>query len=206
MPLRSPHPPPPERPRREKERDRRIGPRLTTGLRPLREIEDDFEVADGYPDIRGWMVTAASGTVVGSVRDLIVDPEAMLARHVQVELGPAGTDEGLGRDVLVPMSSVELDPSTDQVLTPGITVAQFAEMPPYSRALLDRDYDAGLLRRIGVRAVSEAVEAERPLESTAEREVARSTAPRPETSGAKGEADRLPGNDRLPGDDRVTGG
>ncbi len=179
MPLRSPNTPPPERPRRDSARDRRTGPRLPTGLRPLSEIEDDFEVADGYPDIRGWMVTAAGGTVVGSVRDLIVDPKSLLARYVRIELGPAGTDEGIGREVLVPIGSVELDPGTDQVLAPAISVMQFAELPSYSRAMLDRDYDAGLLRRIGVRAVSETVEAEKPLETTAEQAAATKPAERP---------------------------
>lgn len=200
MPLRSPHTPPAERPRRES-RDRRTGPRLPTGLRPLSEIEDDYEVADGYPDIRGWMVTAAGGTVVGSVRDLIVDPKALLARYVHVELGPAGTDEGIGREVLLSMGSVDLDPSTDQVLARGMTVMQFAELPPYSRAMLDRDYDAGLLRRIGVRAVSERADAERPLETTAEREVPRAASadvasPRTDAAPPTPPTEPRPGADR----------
>lgn len=137
--------------------------RLTaSGLRPLREIEHDYEVADGYDDIRGWIVTAKNGAVVGSVADLIVDPEAMLARYVLVTLGPQGTDEEVGRRVLIPITEVTLHAATDEARVPAYTAVEITDLPPYSRAMLDRDYDAGLLRRIGVRAM--VADAERPVE------------------------------------------
>lgn len=148
---------------RQSPSDRRAAMRLSaSGLRPLREIEHDYEVADGYEDIRGWIVTAKNGAVVGSVADLIVDPEAMLARYVLVALGPQGTDEEIGRRVLIPITEVTLHGSTDEARVPAYTAVEITDLPAYSRAMLDRDYDAGLLRRIGVRAV--VADAERPVD------------------------------------------
>lgn len=171
--------------------DRRAGMRLSaSGLRPLREIEHDYEVADGYEDIRGWIVTAKNGAVVGSVADLIVDTEAMLARYVLVTLGPQGTDEEIGRRVLIPITEVTLHGATDEARVPAYTAVEITDLPSYSRAMLDRDYDAGLLRRIGVRAL--VADAERPVEGmrttaehaagTASRAAAPST-PTPEAGG-----------------------
>lgn len=155
-------------PPRPSARDRRTGFRLGgSGLRPLREIEDRYEVADGYPDIRGWIVSGKGRAVVGSVSDLIVDPESLYARYLLISLGPQGTDEETGRRVLVPMTDVVLHPGTDEALIPSLTAAEIAELPAYSRAMLDRDDDAGLLRRIGVRAV--VADAERPVEVHASR-------------------------------------
>lgn len=139
--------------------DRRAELRLESGLRPLSELSD-FEVADGFQDVRGWMVTSANGSIVGTVRDLIVDPAAMLARYMDVELGPAGTDEGTGTHVLITVGATRLDAGTDQVLVPAVTAAQFNELPEYRRDLLNRDYDWGLLRRIGVNAVTSKASAE----------------------------------------------
>jgi photosynthetic reaction center H subunit len=45
-------------------------------LAPMHQL-DDYKVADGEPDIRGWSVRTADGRVAGKVDDLIVDTQAM---------------------------------------------------------------------------------------------------------------------------------
>lgn len=151
MPLRRQLPPPP--PPAPAPTDRRGGLRIQGGLRPLAEVSRQIEVADGYADIRGWMVTASGGVVAGSVRDLIIDPQAMVVRYLDIELGPPGTDAGLGRHVLLPVSAVELHPGTDEVRAAGMRPVDFLDLPEFRRELLNKDSDAGLLRRIGVKAV-----------------------------------------------------
>jgi len=47
---------------------------------------DDFEIADGEPDIRGWDVRSADGTKVGKVEDLLIDTAAMKVRYIEVKL------------------------------------------------------------------------------------------------------------------------
>ena len=45
-------------------------------IAPLGEL-DDFKVADGDPDIRGWDVTTQDGRRVGEVDELLVVTGAM---------------------------------------------------------------------------------------------------------------------------------
>lgn len=132
--------------------DRRSRLRLQSGLQPLGEVHQ-FEVADGDLDIRGWMVASADGATLGTVRELIVDLDLLRARYVVVDLGPPGTNETFGRAVLVPVEWARLDPARDQVMLPDLTWDAVEALPEYTREALDRDYEAGLLRRIGVAAV-----------------------------------------------------
>lgn len=77
-------------------------------LKRLNEL-DDFMVAGGDPDPRGWDVTGADGREIGHVRDLLVDTTAMKARYLDVEVdgGESGssTDE---RHLLVPVDAVAI--------------------------------------------------------------------------------------------------
>lgn len=140
--------------------DRRTAPRLENGLLPLSESFQHFAVADGSPDVRGWIATVARGTVVGTVRDLLIDPHALVARYAVVELGPQGTDESTGRAVMAPLAHAELRSATDELHFPRHSFLDFMELPEYRRGGLDQDFEAGLLRRIGVHAVAEMTDEE----------------------------------------------
>ena len=111
-------------------------------IAPLGEL-DDFKVADGDPDIRGWDVTTQDGRRVGEVDDLLVDTSAMKVRYIAVDLDDdvAGSD----RKVLVPIGAAQLDDDDDRVLVIGISAEQFATLPEYRREAFDRDYESSLL-------------------------------------------------------------
>jgi len=47
---------------------------------------DDFKIADGDPDIRGWDVRGTDGEKIGEVEDLLVDTAAMKVRYIEVRL------------------------------------------------------------------------------------------------------------------------
>ena len=97
----------------------------TTGrnedLRRLSEL-DDFEVADGYPDIRGWEVKTPDGRTLGKVDDLIVSISEMRVRYLDVDVDrslasavsdaarPKGAEEG---HALVPIGTATLDDARD---------------------------------------------------------------------------------------------
>ncbi len=55
---------------------------------------DDFSIAEGEPDIRGWDVRGADGTKVGEVEDLLIDTAAMKVRYIEVKL-----DRDVAKDV-----------------------------------------------------------------------------------------------------------
>lgn len=91
---------------------------------------DDFKVADGEPDVRGWPVRTADGECAGKVDDLIVDTAAMQVRFLDVELDRRTLRLNEDRHVLVPMSEARLDDVNDDVVLGSMTVEQVAHLQP----------------------------------------------------------------------------
>jgi hypothetical protein len=56
--------------------------RATVPLGRLRR----YKVADGDPDVRGWQVYGNDGQTIGQVDDLLVDPDALKVRYLQIRL------------------------------------------------------------------------------------------------------------------------
>ena len=119
---------------------------------PLDEL-DDYEVAEGDPDVRGWEVFGSDGQRIGRVDELLVDVVARKVRYLDVEIG-AESDAGGRTHVLVPIGYARLE-HDDHVIIDGLTRASVASVPVYSpgsltpddetrlRTHFDRDYAAG---------------------------------------------------------------
>jgi len=113
---------------------------------------DDYKVADGYPDIRGWDVKTADGRTVGEVKDLIADTAAMRVRYLDVEVDrtigelarDATTPGDQERHVLIPVGTVRLDDARDDVLVDGYTAEQIAGLPRYAGGAIPADYERTL--------------------------------------------------------------
>ena len=114
------------------------------GLRRLSEL-DDYRVANGAPDPRGWSVAAADGGTVGRVRDLIVDTSALRVRYLDVELDAAAPGTG-ERHVLVPIGRARLDESDDRVLVDSLHAAGVHALPRYDGVAFDRQYESAVRR------------------------------------------------------------
>ena len=111
----------------------------TQGLRRLSDL-DDYEVADGYPDIRGWQVRTPDGKVLGKVDDLVVSVSEMRVRYLDVDVDhslrsgladavtPAGTERG---HALVPIGTAQL--GDDAVVVSSLSGADLASYPTYER-------------------------------------------------------------------------
>ena len=69
---------------------------------------DDYTVASGDPDPRGWQVTSSDGRDIGRVRDLVVDTAAMKARYLDVEVDRGLDPAGGERHLLVPTEAVRI--------------------------------------------------------------------------------------------------
>jgi hypothetical protein len=97
----------------------------------------DYKVADGAPDVRGWEVVGPDGETLGQVMHLIVEPEAMAVRYVEVELA-SGFHAGVHgtRRVLVPIGDASLDEERNQV------VVQPTSAPDREAAVVDRSAGA----------------------------------------------------------------
>ena len=81
-----------------------IGPyaRERERLVPLSEM-NGWNVQSGEPDIRSWEVKTLSGRQLGSVRELLVDPDG--GEVVMLDVDISGTD----RHAFVPIRVVEID-------------------------------------------------------------------------------------------------
>jgi len=89
-----------------------------------------WKVSDGEPDIRGWDVRTVSGRQLGSVHDLLVDPNAGEVVLVDVDL--PGTD----RHTFVPIRVVQIDRAKRLVLMDS------ADLPESDLARDDRPITA----------------------------------------------------------------
>ena len=141
-----------DRGRRNASDERRRVQRDIAGLKPLGELTN-VEIADDSFDVRGWIVCGADNQVIGTVHDMLADVQTLRVKQLVVELGPEGAPAGDGPLVVVPLGDVEPMPDRDVLVIADLTASQIDELQPYNREELNRDLEAGLLRRIGVQAV-----------------------------------------------------
>lgn len=117
---------------------------LNDRIVPLDEL-DDFEVADGDPDVRGWDVVSADGRKIGEVEQLLVDTAAMKVRYLDVDVDDdlieTGNDE---RHVLIPIGYARLDEDDDRVVVDRLQSSQVATLPAYNHSPVTRDYETSL--------------------------------------------------------------
>ena len=110
---------------------------------PFSEVAEEFEVADGYPDVRGWDVRDSAGRSIGFVYDLLVDVDAGRARFLDVQLEPEFAADAVDPRVLVPLETVDLDPGADEARL-GIAAAEVHALVPFARRGVAREAEVPL--------------------------------------------------------------
>jgi len=110
---------------------------------PLDDL-NDYKVADGDPDVRGWEVLGADGHRIGEVDDLLVDTLEMKVRYLDVELDNENLEGSTDRHVLIPIGSARLDEEEDQVFVDTMNATSIARIPGYAHEPLTRDYETEL--------------------------------------------------------------
>ena len=145
--------------------------RLHDRIVPLNEL-DDFEVADGDPDVRGWEVVGADRQAIGKVDNLLVDTAAKKVRYLDVDLrdGVMAARTGADRHILVPIGHARLEESSHQVLVNALLVTDLEAIPAYARDRFTPEYEAALEHHFAGRG-----------------NVARDSAPLPREAGREGE-------------------
>lgn len=114
-------------------------------LKRLKEIEDEYEVADKHLDVRGWLVLGNRGESIGKINELIVDTEAMKVRYLDVDVDNSLTGEKENRHVLIPIGVASIDQKDDKVLIPNLDRSMVMKCPSYSGETVTRDYEHTLL-------------------------------------------------------------
>jgi PRC-barrel domain. len=113
-------------------------------IAPLSELKD-FQVSEGYKDIRGWRVDSADGKEVGKVHDLLVDLDGMRTRYLDVRLHSSIAASHGDRDVLIPIGSARIADEGDVVVVP-LTAERVSLLPMYDHGVLTRTYESELRR------------------------------------------------------------
>ena len=117
-------------------------------IAPLSEL-DDFEVAEGYPDIRGWRVASADGQEVGKVHDLLIDVDQMRTRYLDVRLTKELAASPGDRDVLIPIGTAQVGDEKEVVRVP-LTAERVGLLPLYERGRLTRTYELEVRRHFSL--------------------------------------------------------
>lgn len=113
-------------------------------IAPLSELKD-FQVSEGYKDIRNWRVDSTDGKEVGKVHDLLVDLDGMRTRYLDVRLHSSIAASHGDRDVLIPIGSARIADEGDVVVVP-LTAERVSLLPVYDHGRLTRVYESELRR------------------------------------------------------------
>jgi photosynthetic reaction center H subunit len=112
-------------------------------IAPLGSL-DDFEVAEDFPDPRGWDVVLADGNKIGEIEELIVDTQALRTRYLDVDLDKDAVGLTEDKHVLIPVGAARLDDDRDDVIV-DLDIGQIAAMPAYDQSMITRDYENSIV-------------------------------------------------------------
>lgn len=81
----------------------------------------DYEVDEGYPDIRGWAVRGSNGRELGIVGELLVDTDLLEVSAVELHLGvgAAAVRGNVLGTTRVPIESVQIRPDRYVIVDVG---------------------------------------------------------------------------------------
>lgn len=114
---------------------------------PLDQL-DDFKVAEGDPDVRGWEVVASDGRKIGEVDQLLVDTAAMKVRYLDVDVeNELLASDASDRHVLIPIGYARLDEDSDRVLVDQLASSDVVALPEYTHGPITRDFETDVRRR-----------------------------------------------------------
>lgn len=112
---------------------------------PLDDL-DDFEVAEGDPDVTGWDVIASDGRKIGEVDQLLVDTDAMKVRYLDVEIDEDLLETDKDRHVLIPIGFARLHEDDDQILVDNLSSNEVRDLPEYRHEPITREMESSVRR------------------------------------------------------------
>lgn len=108
---------------------------------------DDFKVADGDPDVRGWEVIASDGRKIGEVDNLLIDTGAMKVRYLDVDIDDELLADNQDRHILIPIGYARLDEDDDRITVDQLRSTEVTSIPAYTHEPLTREYENELRTR-----------------------------------------------------------
>ena len=107
---------------------------------------DDYKVASDDPDVRGWTVVDRDREVLGTIRELIVDPDQEKVRYLDVAPSRQLRNEGEDR-MLFPIGLARIDGDADKVIVDSVDKDALRGMPAYRGEQITRDYETTVMDR-----------------------------------------------------------
>jgi photosynthetic reaction center H subunit len=101
---------------------------------------DDYEIASGDPDVRGWKVYSADGKEIGKVHDLLVDKSRMKVRYLDIDVKEDISGVAEDHHLLVPIGAARVDEKDDLIRIASIQTETILKSPPYIGSV-SRDYE-----------------------------------------------------------------
>lgn len=119
---------------------------------------EDYEVDEGFPDIRGWPVRGSNGRELGVVGDLLVDTDLLEVAALEVHLGvgAAGVRGNVIGAARVPIESAQLRPDRYVVVDVDVIPCEDVLMPSADGSGMVRRVPCG---QIGIRRRDESSQA-----------------------------------------------
>ncbi len=120
---------------------------LTNPLRRLRDLPD-FEMAPDSPDVRGWTLRGAEGTALGTVYELIVAPDSLTVRYLDVALAATLRPEVLEPHILLPLDLASLDAESRSIFVPALRQSAVPDYPLYTEIQITPEFEAAMRRAL----------------------------------------------------------
>lgn len=117
------------------------------GLFRLKDLKD-YEVAKSDPDVRGWNVFSGDDKTIGTVDELIVDPELEKVRYLDLHLNKDINRAESDRHLLIPIGYAELDEKRKAVKITTVETVTLLKMPEYEGGAISREYEKQVRRSI----------------------------------------------------------
>ncbi len=105
---------------------------------------EDYQIAEGEPDIRGWHVVAADGRRLGEVESLIVDTAAMQVRYVLMDPDDDVFRDNDDRLLPLPLGAAHLDENDNEVVLDTLTADMLASAPRLKKGGLTAEGESEL--------------------------------------------------------------
>jgi hypothetical protein len=107
---------------------------------------NDYKVASGDPDVRGWTIVDRDNREFGTIDELIVDPNQEKARYLDVV--PSRERAAGGEDhLLIPIGVARIDDSDNRVIVREINSELLNSYPPHRGDAITRDYEYEIVER-----------------------------------------------------------
>lgn len=108
---------------------------------------DDYKVAGNDPDVREWALLDRDHKKLGTINELIVDPEQEKVRYLDV-VPTLGIREREDEHLLIPVGIARVNKDKHTVEVDMLDKEELATYPAYQGDEITRDYELTLVDRI----------------------------------------------------------